>query len=90
MFFPTKNKNTWLDRKEKDKERKLEAVEEPNLVSYYFTLSSSVTAADFTVVETAADKGTWGIIRILGAIFRKVIKTYNKLKNPDEHYVPMN
>lgn len=56
--LPTKNKNTWLDRKEKDKERKLEAVEEPNLVSYYFTLSSSVTAADFTVVETAADKGT--------------------------------
>lgn len=61
--LPTKNKNTWLDRKEKDKERnkeerKLEAVEEPNLVSYYFTLSSSVTAADFTVVGTAADKGT--------------------------------
>lgn len=63
MFFPTKNKNTWLDRKEKDKERnkeerKLEAVEEPSLVSYYFTLSSSVTVADFTVVGTAADKGT--------------------------------
>lgn len=63
MFPPTKNKNTWLDRKEKDKERnkkerELKALEEPNLVSCYFTLFSSITVADFKVVGTAADKGT--------------------------------